>query len=64
LNNDDEMPASVLYATSARIGGFGLDAVALKTLRGIYDRLGPAISFGVKTAEFGIFFRPKSKTPR
>jgi hypothetical protein len=64
LNNDDEMPASVLYATSARIGGFGLDAVALESLRGIHGRLGLAISFGVKTAEFGIFFRPRSKAPR
>src|SRR5258708_30445239 len=52
LDNDEEMPTSVLYATSARIGGIGLDAVALETLRGIDDRLGLAISFGVKSAEF------------
>jgi glycosyltransferase involved in cell wall biosynthesis len=51
LNNKEEMPTSVLYATSARIGGIGLDAVALETLRGIHDCLGLAISFGVKTRE-------------
>src|ERR1700747_576321 len=52
LDYDEEMPTSVLYATSARIGGIGLDAVALETLRGIDDRLGLAISFGVNSAEF------------
>ena len=49
------MPTGVLYATSARIGGIGLDAVALETLRGIRDCLGLAISFGVNTNEFGRF---------
>jgi glycosyltransferase involved in cell wall biosynthesis len=41
-------PDSVLYATSARIGGVGLDAVALETLRGLKDQLGLAISFGLR----------------
>jgi glycosyltransferase involved in cell wall biosynthesis len=61
LNNDHQMPSSVLYATSARIGGIGLDAVALETLRGIRDHLGLAISFGVKNAEFD---RTRMKTLR
>jgi glycosyltransferase involved in cell wall biosynthesis len=61
LNNEKEMPASVLYATSARIGGIGLDAVALETLRGIHDCLGLAISFGLKSAEFD---RNRMKTLR
>jgi glycosyltransferase involved in cell wall biosynthesis len=61
LSNDENMPGSVLYATSARIGGIGLDAVALETLRGIDDRLGLAISFGVKSAEF---HRSRMKTLR
>ncbi len=61
LDYDEELPASVLYATSARIGGIGLDAVALETLRGIDDRLGLAISFGVKSAEFD---RSRMKTLR
>jgi hypothetical protein len=39
-------PESTLYATSARIGGTGLDAVALETLRGIRDWLGLAIAYG------------------
>ena len=39
-------PKSVLYATSARIGGIGLDAVALESLRGLQDQLGLAITFG------------------
>ena len=43
-------PSSVLYATSARIGGVGLDAVALETLRGLKDQLGLAISFGLRTS--------------
>jgi glycosyltransferase involved in cell wall biosynthesis len=61
LNDDENMPDSVLYATSARIGGIGLDAVALETLRGIHDRLGLAISFGVKSTEFD---RNRMKTLR
>jgi glycosyltransferase involved in cell wall biosynthesis len=40
------MPKSVLYATSARIGGFGLDAVAYETLLGIRGELGLAIAYG------------------
>jgi glycosyltransferase involved in cell wall biosynthesis len=44
-----DSPNSVLYATSARIGGVGLDAVALETLRGLKDQLGLAISFGLRT---------------
>jgi glycosyltransferase involved in cell wall biosynthesis len=61
MSDNEEMPSSVLYATSARIGGIGLDAVALETLRGIRDQLGLAISFGVKTAEFD---RRRMKTLR
>jgi hypothetical protein len=45
-------PRNILYATSARIGGVGLDAVACETLRGIQDRLGKAIAFGVRTPGF------------
>ena len=44
---------SVLYATSARIGGVGLDAVALETLRGLKDRLGLAIAFGLRASSTG-----------
>ena len=39
------LPKSVLYATSARIGGIGLDAVAHETLRGIQRELGLAIAY-------------------
>ncbi|HEV3208886.1 MAG TPA: glycosyltransferase [Chthoniobacterales bacterium] len=39
-------PHRVLYATSAKIGRVGLDAVAHETLRGIQDRLGLAIAYG------------------
>lgn len=48
--DQDYSPNSVLYATSARIGGVGLDAVALETLRGLKDQLGLAISFGLRTS--------------
>ncbi len=48
----DDLPVSVLYATSARIGGVGLDSVALETLRGIQDRLGLALAYGMRTREF------------
>jgi len=41
----EKEPSHVLYATSARIGGFGLDLVAHETLRGIKDRLGLAIAY-------------------
>jgi glycosyltransferase involved in cell wall biosynthesis len=40
------MPQSVLYSTSARIGGVGLDAVAHETLKGIQQELGLAIAYG------------------
>ena len=43
---DQGLPKSVLYSTSARIGGVGLDAVAHETLRGIQPELGLAIAFG------------------
>jgi len=43
---DQSLPKSVLYATSARIGGVGLDAVAHETLRGIQRELGLAIAYG------------------
>lgn len=39
-------PTSVLYATSARIGGIGLDAVTHETLRGIQNQLGLALAYG------------------
>lgn len=39
-------PHRVLYATSAKIGRVGLDAMAHETLRGIQDRLGLAIAYG------------------
>jgi len=48
----ENKPRSVLYATSARIGGVGLDAVAYETLRGIEDRLSKAIAFGVRAPGF------------
>jgi glycosyltransferase involved in cell wall biosynthesis len=38
-------PHRILYATSARIGGVGLDAVAHETLRGIQNDLGLAIAY-------------------
>ena len=41
----EKEPRRVLYATSARIGGVGLDAVAHETLRGIKDQLGMAIAY-------------------
>jgi glycosyltransferase involved in cell wall biosynthesis len=41
-----EEPKSVLYATSARIGGVGLDAVAYETLKGIQAQLGLALAYG------------------
>ena len=48
----EDEPRSVLYATSARIGGVGLDAVAYETLRGISDRLGRAVAYGVRSTDF------------
>lgn len=42
----DPLPRNILYATSARIGGYGLDAVAYETLSGIRDRLGLALAYG------------------
>jgi glycosyltransferase involved in cell wall biosynthesis len=48
----EDKPRSVLYATSARIGGVGLDAVAHETLRGIQDRLGKAVAYGVRAQGF------------
>src|ERR1700736_3969171 len=38
-------PRHVLYATSAKIGGVGLDLVAHETLRGVKDQLGMAIAY-------------------
>ncbi|HZC34155.1 MAG TPA: glycosyltransferase [Chthoniobacterales bacterium] len=55
------LPHSVLYAISARIGGIGLDLVALETIRGIQPYLGKAISFGVRDPEVD---RRKMKTLR
>ena len=48
----EDKPRSVLYATSARIGGVGLDAVAYETLCGIKDRLGKALAYGVREPGF------------
>jgi glycosyltransferase involved in cell wall biosynthesis len=48
----ENKPRSVLYATSARIGGVGLDAVAYETLCGIKDRLGKAVAYGVRAPGF------------
>lgn len=44
MNN---LPAHVLYATSARLGGTGLDAVAGETVRALHEegRLGKALAF-------------------
>src|ERR1700757_5128024 len=47
------LPKSVLYATSARIGGIGLDAVAMESLRGLQDQLGLAIAYGFCTYSNG-----------
>jgi glycosyltransferase involved in cell wall biosynthesis len=41
----EKEPRHVLYATSARIGGYGLDSVAHETLRGIQNQLGMAIAY-------------------
>lgn len=43
----NSLPNAILYATSARIGGSGLDAVALETIRAAMSRslLGRAIAF-------------------
>ena len=47
------MPRKILYATSARIGGPGLDAVAFESLRGAHGAgcLGRAIAFGNRQSE-------------
>ena len=55
------LPRSVLYAISARIGGIGLDLVALETIRGIQPYLGKAISYGVHAPDID---RRKMKTLR
>jgi glycosyltransferase involved in cell wall biosynthesis len=47
----EKEPSHVLYATSARIGGIGLDSVAHETLRGIKDRLGLAIAYANRTRD-------------
>ncbi len=59
--SDVRLPKSVLYATSARIGGIGLDLVALETIRGIQPYLGKAISYGVRSPDID---RRKMKTLR
>ncbi len=45
LANDD-LPQRVLYATSARLGGTGLDAVAQESVKAAGARLGRALAFG------------------
>jgi glycosyltransferase involved in cell wall biosynthesis len=47
----EKEPRQVLYATSARIGGVGLDSVAHETLRGIKDRLGTAIAYANRASD-------------
>jgi glycosyltransferase involved in cell wall biosynthesis len=46
-----EEPTSVLYATSAKIGGIGLDSVAHETLRGIQAELGLALAYGNRASD-------------
>ena len=57
----EDLPRSVLYAISTRIGGIGLDLVAHETIRGIQPYLGKAISFGVRAVDLD---RSKMKTLR
>jgi glycosyltransferase involved in cell wall biosynthesis len=59
--SQDNLPNSVLYAISARIGGIGLDLVAHETIRGIEPFLGKAISYGVRAPDID---RRKMKTLR
>lgn len=59
--SQEPLPRSVLYAISARIGGIGLDLVALETIRGIQPYLGKAISYGVRAPDID---RHKMKTLR
>jgi len=59
--SQENLPNSVLYAISARIGGIGLDLVAHETIRGIEPFLGKAISYGVKAPDID---RRKMKTLR
>jgi len=55
------LPSSVLYATSARIGGIGLDLVARETILGIQPYLGKAISYWARAPNID---RRKMKTLR
>ncbi len=57
----ENLPNSVLYAISARIGGIGLDLVAHETIRGIEPLLGKAISYGVRAPDID---KRKMKTLR
>jgi glycosyltransferase involved in cell wall biosynthesis len=59
--SQENLPNSVLYAISARIGGIGLDLVAHETIRGIEPFLGKAISYGVRAQDID---RRKMKTLR
>jgi hypothetical protein len=61
INVKEGLPTNVLYAISARIGGIGLDLVALETIRGIQPYLGKAVSFGVQARDVD---RRKMKTLR
>jgi hypothetical protein len=47
----EKEPRHVLYATSARIGGVGLDSVAHETLRGIKDQLGMALAYANRASD-------------
>jgi glycosyltransferase involved in cell wall biosynthesis len=57
----EKLPSSVLYSISTRIGGIGLDLVALETIRGIQPYLGKAVSFGVRAPDLD---QSKMKTLR
>lgn len=59
--SQEHLPKGVLYATSARIGGVGLDLVAHETLKGIEPLLGKAISYGAHAPDID---RRKMKTLR
>jgi glycosyltransferase involved in cell wall biosynthesis len=47
----EKEPRHVLYATSARIGGVGLDSVAHETLRGIENQLDLAIAYANRSKD-------------
>jgi glycosyltransferase involved in cell wall biosynthesis len=50
----EKEPRHVLYATSAKIGGVGLDSVAHETLRGIQNQLGMAIAYANRAGDLEV----------